>query len=83
MGRAGRPGAGKRRIFCPHAGIDSGGAKPAADLCEGTGQLLARQAHGQLSTGGQVGAALPGAAGAQQCWQYRCGTRQSRGGTSP
>jgi hypothetical protein len=52
VGRGGRPGAGKRRMTCPHAGIDSGGAKAAANLCKGTGPRRARQAHWQLSAGG-------------------------------
>ncbi len=39
-------------MTCPHAAIVSGGAKAAADLCKGSGLLLARQAHGKLSSGG-------------------------------
>ncbi len=64
MGRAGRLGAGKRRMTCPHAAIVSGGAKAAADLCKGTGPRWARQAHGQLSAGG---AGWRGPAG--HCWR--------------
>jgi hypothetical protein len=64
MGRAGRPGAGKRKITCPHAGIDLGGAKQVEGLCKGTGQRRARQAHGQLSAGG---AGWCGPAG--RCWR--------------
>ncbi len=52
VGRGGIPGAGKRRMTCPHVGIDSGGAKAAANLCKGTGPRRARQAHRQLSAGG-------------------------------
>jgi hypothetical protein len=63
MGQAGRLGAGKRRMTCPHAGIVSGGAKAEADLGKGTGQQRARQAHGQLSTGGA------GRRGAAGCWR--------------
>ncbi len=52
MGQAGRLGAGKRRMTCPHAAIVSGGAKAAEDLCKGTGPRRARQVHGQSSAGG-------------------------------
>jgi hypothetical protein len=52
------------RMTCPHAAIVSGGAKAEADLCKGTRQRQAGQAHGQLCSGG---AGWRGPAG--HCWR--------------
>ncbi len=51
-------------MTCPHAWIDSGGAKAAADQYKGTGQRRAGQEHWQLSAGG---AGWCGPAGS--CWR--------------
>ncbi len=59
-----------------HAGIDSGGAKPAVDLCKGTRPRRAKQAHGQLSAGG---AGWRGPAG--RCWRAAVLAVQGRGQT--
>ncbi len=76
---AGRLGAGKRRMTCPHAAIVSGGAKAAADLCREAGRGGPGRRMGSNALARQVGAAWPGTAGVQQCRRYRGGTRQGRG----